>query len=86
MHPSLHVTYRVRSDARSIDDRARAIAVEQSVEMPVSAIDDDFVRAVDQHMHNGTVSLILEVDERVTQPLDDIVSHARGRIFRRSAP
>ena len=32
--------YRVRSDARSIEERARAIAVEQSVEMPVEAIDD----------------------------------------------
>jgi ribulose-bisphosphate carboxylase large chain len=39
----LHAVYRVRSDARSIDDRARAIAVEQSVEMPISAIDDPFV-------------------------------------------
>jgi ribulose-bisphosphate carboxylase large chain len=37
--------YHVTTDARSIDDRARAIAVEQSVEMPVSAIDDDFVRS-----------------------------------------
>src|SRR5262249_22065130 len=32
-------------DARSIEERARAIAVEQSVEMPVAAIEDDFVRA-----------------------------------------
>jgi ribulose-bisphosphate carboxylase large chain len=32
------VTYRVRSDAASIEARAHAIAVEQSVEMPVSAI------------------------------------------------
>jgi len=39
----LHVVYRVRSDAQSIEDRARAIAVEQSVEMPISAIDDPFV-------------------------------------------
>jgi ribulose-bisphosphate carboxylase large chain len=39
----LHAIYRVRSDAQSIDDRARAIAVEQSVEMPISAIDDSFV-------------------------------------------
>jgi ribulose-bisphosphate carboxylase large chain len=39
----LHAIYRVRSDAQSIDDRARAIAVEQSVEMPTSAIDDPFV-------------------------------------------
>ncbi|HTW26242.1 MAG TPA: RuBisCO large subunit C-terminal-like domain-containing protein [Acetobacteraceae bacterium] len=32
--------YRVRADADSIEARARAIAVEQSVEMPLEAIDD----------------------------------------------
>jgi ribulose-bisphosphate carboxylase large chain len=32
------VSYRVRSDARAIGDRARDIAVEQSVEMPISAV------------------------------------------------
>ncbi len=45
-------TYRVRADAGSIEARARAIAVEQSVEMPLEAIDDrrildDIVGAVD---------------------------------------
>ncbi len=45
MHPALEVTYHVRSDARSIEERARAIAIEQSVEMPLSAITDAFVRA-----------------------------------------
>jgi ribulose-bisphosphate carboxylase large chain len=40
----LQVVYRVRSDAASIKERARAIAVEQSVEMPLSAIADEFVR------------------------------------------
>ena len=40
----LQVVYRVQSNARSIEERARAIAVEQSVEMPVSAIGNDFVR------------------------------------------
>ena len=34
------VTYHVRSDAASIEARARAIAVEQSVEMPLAAIDE----------------------------------------------
>ena len=34
------VTYRVRADAAGIEARARGIAVEQSVEMPVEAIDD----------------------------------------------
>jgi ribulose-bisphosphate carboxylase large chain len=40
---AIQATYLVRCDARAIAERARAIAVEQSVEMPVSAIDDDFV-------------------------------------------
>jgi len=43
MSPGLEAIYRVRSDASSIEDRARAIAVEQSVEMPVSAIEDDYI-------------------------------------------
>jgi ribulose-bisphosphate carboxylase large chain len=45
VQPRLQATYLVRCDARSIEERARAIAVEQSVEMPVSAIADDFVRS-----------------------------------------
>jgi ribulose-bisphosphate carboxylase large chain len=36
-------TYRVRADAGSITSRAEAIAVEQSVEMPLGAIDDDAI-------------------------------------------
>ena len=45
MSPRLQAVYLVRCEARSIEERARAIAVEQSVEMPVSAIADDFVRS-----------------------------------------
>lgn len=37
------VTYLVRSDAADIEARAQGIAVEQSVEMPLAAIDDDGV-------------------------------------------
>lgn len=37
------VTYRVRSAADTIEARAHTIATEQSVEMPVEAIDDAFV-------------------------------------------
>lgn len=40
----LIVTYRVRAEARDIDARARAIAVEQSIEMPVEATDDPSIR------------------------------------------
>ena len=45
MPPRLQAIYRIRSDARSIEARARAIALEQSVEMPLAAVADDFVRA-----------------------------------------
>ena len=43
MASRLTAIYHVRADAASIAERARAIAVEQSVEMPVAAIDDRFV-------------------------------------------
>ena len=38
MSGRLVASYRVRSDARAIEARARDIAVEQSVEMPLSAM------------------------------------------------
>lgn len=41
----INVTYRVLSEASDIEERAQAIAVEQSVEMPVEAIDDKHVLA-----------------------------------------
>ena len=41
----IEATYRVRSDARSIAARAQAIAIEQSVETPVEAIEDERVKA-----------------------------------------
>jgi ribulose-bisphosphate carboxylase large chain len=41
----LQAVYRIRCDAARIEERARTIAVEQSVEMPVEAIDDQGVLA-----------------------------------------
>ncbi len=43
MSERIKVTYRVRADAAAIEARARAIAIEQSVEMPVDAIEDQAV-------------------------------------------
>jgi ribulose-bisphosphate carboxylase large chain len=40
----VQAVYHVECDAGAIEQRARAIAIEQSVEMPVSAISNDFVR------------------------------------------
>ena len=39
----LQAIYHIRCDAKSVDERARTIAVEQSVEMPLAAIDDPYV-------------------------------------------
>ena len=57
MSARLQAVYRVRCDARSIEARARAIAVEQSVEMPLAAIDDEFVLA-------NLVGRVEEITER----------------------
>src|SRR5690348_13433171 len=45
MSDRMTAIYHVKGDGASIDERAHAIAVEQSVEMPISAIDDRRVRA-----------------------------------------
>jgi ribulose-bisphosphate carboxylase large chain len=45
MEARLTAIYHVRSDAAAIAARARAIAVEQSVEMPLDAIDDETILA-----------------------------------------
>ena len=37
-------TYRVRADQRNIQARAQALALEQSIEMPLDAVTQDFVR------------------------------------------
>jgi len=43
MSTRITTIYRVKADAKTIEARARGIAVEQSVEMPVEPIDDPFV-------------------------------------------
>ncbi|MBV9976861.1 MAG: ribulose 1,5-bisphosphate carboxylase [Hyphomicrobiales bacterium] len=43
MKSALEAIYHIRCEAGAIEERARAIAVEQSVEMPVAAIEDERV-------------------------------------------
>ncbi|MFI5012241.1 MAG: RuBisCO large subunit C-terminal-like domain-containing protein [Hyphomicrobiales bacterium] len=44
MKSAIEAVYHISCDARSIEERAFAVAVEQSVEMPVSAIEDEAVQ------------------------------------------
>src|SRR5580704_4699787 len=43
MKSAIEAIYHIRADGSAIEERARAVAVEQSVEMPVSAIEDEHV-------------------------------------------
>jgi ribulose-bisphosphate carboxylase large chain len=55
--PGLTAIYRIRSDAASIEARAQAIAVEQSVEMPLSAI-------IEPEIHRDIVGRVEHVEDR----------------------
>jgi ribulose-bisphosphate carboxylase large chain len=44
MRSTILATYHIRCEAGAIEERARAVAVEQSVEMPVDAISDERIR------------------------------------------
>jgi hypothetical protein len=52
----IQAVYRVRSDTRSIAERARMIALEPNVEMPPETIDDPFV-------HNEIVGRVLDIKD-----------------------
>lgn len=71
MSARLEAVYRVRCEATAIAERARAIAVEQSVEMPVEAISDPWVQgeivgrvenitALGSELHEVRISLNVE--------------------------
>jgi ribulose-bisphosphate carboxylase large chain len=68
----IQAVYRVRSDARSIAERARAIAVEQSVEMPLEAIDDPFV-------NSEIVGRVLEIKDLGTKDIS--TKNSGGSLF-----
>jgi ribulose-bisphosphate carboxylase large chain len=71
----LQAIYLVRCDARSIEERARAIAVEQSVEMPVAAITNDFVRSEIV----GRVESIAEIESNVFEVRISLATETVGR-------
>jgi ribulose-bisphosphate carboxylase large chain len=75
VHPVLQVVYHVRGEAHSIAERARAIAVEQSVEMPVAAIDDDFVT----HEIVGRVTGIAEAAAGLFEVRIELAGETVGR-------
>src|SRR5262249_3978639 len=75
VHPVLQPSYLVHSDARAIEERARAIAVEQSVEMPVAAIEDDFVRSEIV----GRVEAIAERDKSLFEVRISLAAETVGR-------
>src|ERR1700736_3987550 len=75
MNPALEVIYHVRSDAHAIEERAHAIAVEQSVEMPITAIEDEFVLGEIV----GRVLAIAEMDDGLFEVRVALAAETIGR-------
>jgi ribulose-bisphosphate carboxylase large chain len=86
MSPPIHAIYHVRSDAQSIEQRAHAIAIEQSVEMPLTAIDDDFVlseivgrvEAIEEEADGMFAVRIALADETVGQDAGQLINMLFG--------
>ena len=51
----------------------------------MSALDEDFVDSVTKQMRPGMTAIIVEADEKSTQPVDDAVAHAGGHVRRQAA-
>lgn len=81
MHPSLEAIYHVRCEARFVEARARAIAVEQSVEMPVAAIDDEFVRTEIVGQVVGIAAKALDLFEVRIRLAAETVGHDAGQLI-----
>jgi ribulose-bisphosphate carboxylase large chain len=75
VRPALHAVYHVRAEARSIAARARALAVEQSVEMPVEAIEDESIR----HDIVGRVEAIEEIETNLFAVRIALAAETAGR-------
>jgi uncharacterized membrane protein len=50
----------------------------------MASLDEDFVDAVTKEMMPGKTAIIVEADEKSTRPVDDIVTQARGHVYRQS--
>jgi ribulose-bisphosphate carboxylase large chain len=79
--PRVRAIYRLHSDACAVEARARAIANEQSIEMPLAAVDDDFVRS---HIV-GRVERISEKSDRLYEVeislAAETVGHDAGQLM-----
>jgi uncharacterized membrane protein len=51
----------------------------------MEALDSDFVESVTTEMRPGMSAIIVEADEKSRRPVDDIVAHAGGHVYRTDA-
>jgi uncharacterized membrane protein len=51
----------------------------------MESLDDDFVESVTHDMRPGMTAIIVEADEKSTQPVDDIVAIGGGHVYRQAA-
>src|SRR6185436_12815953 len=51
----------------------------------MEALDSDFVDSVTTEMRPGMTAVIIEADVKSTRPVDEIVSRAKGHVYRQAA-
>jgi uncharacterized membrane protein len=51
----------------------------------MSIFDSDFVESVTSEMRPGMTAIIVEADEKSTQPVDDVVAKSGGKVHRQAA-
>jgi len=56
-----------------------------SGDVVMEALDSDFVQSVTSEMRPGMSAIIVEADEKSRRPVDDIVAHAGGHVYRTDA-
>jgi uncharacterized membrane protein len=56
-----------------------------SGDVVMAALDSDFVDSVTTEMRPGMTAVIVEADEKSTRPVDEIVSRAKGHVYRQAA-
>jgi uncharacterized membrane protein len=50
----------------------------------MASLDEDFVDSVSKEMVPGKTAIIVEADEKNTRPVDDIVTQAKGHVYRQT--
>jgi uncharacterized membrane protein len=56
-----------------------------STDAVIAGFDEDFVASISEDLHPGKTAIIVEADEKNTNPVDDVVALNGGQVHRQAA-